>query len=77
MKDNKLIGFSEDIDLSKISGLVDQADGNLIYNCYAICNHRGTLASGHYYAKCKIDGQWFELNDSIVKLISNFVDEDC
>ena len=74
MKDNKLIGFSEDIDLSKISGLVDQADGNLMYNCYAICNHRGTLASGHYYAKCKSEGKWYKLNDEFVTPISGWKD---
>ena len=78
MKDNKLIDFSEDLNLNDIEGLVNpEGDKGLVYECYAICNHRGTLSSGHYYAKCKSGGQWFELNDSNVELISNFVDEDC
>ena len=75
MKDNQEIYFDEHLNLRDIEGLVDpKCKESLTYECYAICNHRDTLDFGHYYAKCKIGGKWFELNDSIVTPISSFVD---
>jgi len=41
------------------------------YNLYGICNHSGSLGSGHYYAYCKNkNSKWYEYNDSIIKEIS-------
>ncbi|VDK72817.1 unnamed protein product [Onchocerca ochengi] len=34
------------------------------YNCFAIANHYGAMASGHYVAYAKNNNQWFSLNDS-------------
>ncbi|MCP9258936.1 Ubiquitin carboxyl-terminal hydrolase 32 [Dirofilaria immitis] len=34
------------------------------YSCFAIANHYGAMASGHYVAYAKNSNQWFSLNDS-------------
>uniref|UniRef100_A0A915Q6R4 ubiquitinyl hydrolase 1 n=1 Tax=Setaria digitata TaxID=48799 RepID=A0A915Q6R4_9BILA len=34
------------------------------YNCFAIANHYGAMASGHYVAYAKNSDQWFSFNDS-------------
>ncbi|OZC06417.1 hypothetical protein X798_06597 [Onchocerca flexuosa] len=34
------------------------------YSCFAIANHYGAMASGHYVAYAKNNNQWFSLNDS-------------
>jgi ubiquitin C-terminal hydrolase len=40
-----------------------------LYSLYGIANHSGTIDFGHYFAYIKIEGNWFEFNDSIVKSI--------
>ena len=40
------------------------------YNLFAISNHSGSLDFGHYYAQCKIENYWYELNDSKVTKLS-------
>ena len=41
-----------------------------IYDLYAICNHRGNLNNGHYYAYCKHkNNKWYNFNDSDIKEI--------
>ncbi|VDK88939.1 unnamed protein product [Litomosoides sigmodontis] len=34
------------------------------YSCFAIANHYGAMASGHYVAYAKNNNQWFSFNDS-------------
>ncbi|XP_019901753.1 ubiquitin carboxyl-terminal hydrolase 31 isoform X2 [Esox lucius] len=48
-----------------------------LYDLYAVCNHHGTMAGGHYTAHCKnsIDGMWYCFDDSDVHAISD--DEVC
>lgn len=43
---------------------------NTKYNLFALSNHSGAIEFGHYYSDCKIEDQWFEFNDSKVKLDS-------
>ena len=42
------------------------------YNLYGVCNHSGTLFSGHYTACCRHphSGDWCEFNDSRVHPVS-------
>jgi ubiquitin carboxyl-terminal hydrolase 8 len=41
-----------------------------IYDLYAICNHKGRLNNGHYYAYCKHkNNKWYSFNDSDIKEI--------
>ncbi|XP_031660428.1 ubiquitin carboxyl-terminal hydrolase 31-like [Oncorhynchus kisutch] len=44
-----------------------------LYDLYAVCNHHGTMAGGHYTAHCKnsIDGMWYCFDDSDVQAISD------
>ncbi|KAJ7984549.1 hypothetical protein DPEC_G00355950 [Dallia pectoralis] len=48
-----------------------------LYDLYAVCNHHGTMAGGHYTAHCKnsIDGMWYCFDDSDVHAMSD--DEVC
>lgn len=40
-----------------------------VYDLYAVCNHTGTLSSGHYTAFCKspVDGRWYHYDDTTVQ----------
>ncbi|KAM4674531.1 ubiquitin carboxyl-terminal hydrolase 43 [Amazona ochrocephala] len=40
-----------------------------LYDLYAVCNHHGSLQSGHYTAYCcnALDGQWYSYDDSRVE----------
>ena len=88
-KKNDLIDFPlEGLDLNKIDGLVDHEGEELLYDCYAICNHHGSLTSGHYWARCRnlYENKWYELNDSGVNELTPdgevsvhelVVDENC
>ena len=40
----------------------------MLYDLYAVSNHYGSLAFGHYTAYCKnqVTGLWYDFNDSSV-----------
>ncbi|XP_055973745.1 ubiquitin carboxyl-terminal hydrolase 43 [Sorex fumeus] len=42
---------------------------DFLYDLYAVCNHHGSLQSGHYTAYCRnsLDGQWYNYDDTIVE----------
>jgi len=43
----------------------------LVYDLYAISNHSGSLAGGHYTAMClHRDGNWYDYNDTVVHPIT-------
>ena len=52
------------------NGIV-QVDNN-IYDLYAVCNHMGSMNSGHYTAFCcnPSNGCWYSYNDNQVDLIT-------
>jgi len=39
------------------------------YSLISICNHVGSMNSGHYYSYCKKNKEWFEYNDLLVRKI--------
>lgn len=45
----------------------------MLYDLYAVSNHYGSLAFGHYtaYAKNHETGQWFDFNDSSVNALGS------
>jgi ubiquitin carboxyl-terminal hydrolase 4/11/15 len=57
------------LDLSKI--VIGKEKVNSIYDLYGIIEHFGGLSYGHYIAKCKNFGKWYEFNDSKVSLIND------
>ena len=73
-KKNDLIDFPlKSLNLRDIEGLVDCEGEELVYDCYAICNHRGTLSSGHYWAKCRNrrNNKWYKLDDANVSKLKS------
>ncbi|VDM41597.1 unnamed protein product [Toxocara canis] len=64
MKSSKVVDFPLwDLDLSQWV-LDPEASDNAKYNCFAIANHYGAMASGHYVAYARNRDQWYAFNDS-------------
>ena len=55
-EDDGITGSTEDID-DKSNGLFKEdtyvEPSKVLYDCYAISNHSGTLGGGHYTAYCR------------------------
>ena len=68
-KDDTFVHFPlEDLDLSKY--IIGYDKDSFKYDLYGICNHRGGVCGGHYYAYVKTPNEsWYEFNDSSVKKI--------
>ncbi|KAJ3115644.1 CSN-associated deubiquitinating enzyme Ubp12, partial [Nowakowskiella sp. JEL0407] len=51
---------------------IEEGDGRLLYDLFAVSNHFGGLGGGHYtaYAKNAVDGEWYNFDDSHVSKIS-------
>lgn len=47
--------------------------GRVIYELFAVCNHMGTVSSGHYTAttKSRQTGQWYMYDDDRVSFIQD------
>ena len=45
--------------------------GNLIYDCFGISNHFGSVGFGHYtaYARNPVDQRWYNFDDSSVSAV--------
>jgi len=58
------------LDLSKH---ILQKSGELMYDCYAISNHYGSLGGGHYtaFAINPLDGKWYSYDDSHVSQVES------
>jgi ubiquitin carboxyl-terminal hydrolase 8 len=69
VKDDTFVHFPlENLDLSKY--VIGYDKESFKYDLYGICNHRGGVHGGHYYAYVKTpNDSWYEFNDSIVKKI--------
>ena len=61
------------LDLSHhVMGQEAQAEGNMIYDCYAVSNHFGQMGFGHYtaYSKNPLTDKWYEFDDSRVSQVN-------
>jgi ubiquitin C-terminal hydrolase len=58
----------ESLDLSPYGSGLHLSTVAPIYDLYAVSNHIGSLAGGHYTAHCRnvSDGKWYTFNDSMV-----------
>lgn len=66
-KDDRRVNFPLDgLDLRKYCRVSKLP---AIYDLYAVSNHFGGLAGGHYTAFAKHEGQWFDLDDATVREI--------
>lgn len=64
VKSCKVVDFPlSELDLSEWCLNPDTVDRSK-YSCFAIANHYGAMASGHYVAYAKNRDQWFVFNDS-------------
>lgn len=71
VKINKVITFEEIIDLkSYCDNDFFNGEINTKYKLFGISNHSGTIDFGHYYSYTKVGDNWYEFNDSFVKLIN-------
>lgn len=61
------ISFSTQININKYCDEIKNYD-ECNYSLFGINNHCGSIDFGHYYAKCKINDQWYEFNDSNVSI---------
>ena len=43
---------------------------NSLFSLYGVCNHIGTINSGHYYSYCKHNGDWYNYDDDNISKIS-------
>lgn len=65
-KNESLVEFPlNTLELSRYSN----KNTNIIYELFAVCNHTGTMHSGHYTAICKhpISKKWVEFDDKIIR----------
>lgn len=58
-----------------VSSVSSPADSNANYDLYAVSNHFGSMAGGHYTAACKVDlpggrEQWYNFNDDAVSKLA-------
>ena len=45
------------------------SQSNCIYSLISVCNHIGSMNSGHYFSYCKKNRDWYEYNDLLVRKI--------
>ncbi|KAA6425209.1 MAG: ubiquitin carboxyl-terminal hydrolase 2-like [Trebouxia sp. A1-2] len=58
-----------------VSDVSSPADSNASYDLYAVSNHYGSMAGGHYTAACRVGlaggrEQWYSFNDDAVSKLS-------
>jgi len=64
-KINDFLGFPLTLDMRSYASSSDTNNNNLEYELQAVINHHGESGSrGHYYLYLKINGSWYEFDDS-------------
>ena len=41
-----------------------------VFSLYGVCNHIGSINSGHYYSYCKHNEDWYNYDDDNISIIS-------
>ena len=68
-KNQRMVDFPLD-ELDMRPYVIGYDQHKYIYDCYAVCNHSGTMSGGHYTAYVKNEnGKWYHFNDSVVTCI--------
>ena len=73
---NTMFAWSQGLKLNQfVSSVSSPADSNANYDLYAVSNHYGSMAGGHYTAACRVglpEGreQWYNFNDDAVSKLS-------
>ena len=68
-KNQRLIDFPlEELDMRKY--VIGYEKDKYVYDCYAVCNHSGSVHGGHYTAYVRnANNKWYHFNDNMVKEI--------
>jgi ubiquitin carboxyl-terminal hydrolase 8 len=66
-KINTFIDIPYNLDLQKYCVGYDKK--NSLFSLYAVCNHIGSMNSGHYYSYCKHNNNWYNFDDNSVRKI--------
>ena len=72
----RLLAWLQGLKLNQfVSSASSPSESNANYDLYAVSNHYGSMAGGHYTAACRVglpDGkeQWFNFNDDTVSKLS-------
>jgi len=66
---NKHLNTSSSFQSSEINAVSLDPKYNM-YNLNSVVIHSGSAGGGHYYSYVKVDGNWYEFNDSTVSKIS-------
>lgn len=69
-KINRLINYPKTLDMTKYTSSYNVEKR---YELYAVCNHFGSMGGGHYTASARVNGKWYNFNDSHVTPISEVV----
>lgn len=69
-KINKLIDYPKTLNMTKYTS---SSNVEKRYELYAVCNHFGSMGGGHYTASARVNGKWYNFNDSMVTPISEVV----
>lgn len=68
-KNNCVVEFSEKLNIKKYIDTECGYGKECEYELYGVGNHSGNIDFGHYFAYVKLNGNWYEFNDSIVSKI--------
>lgn len=68
-KIRETVDFPHILDISAY--IVGKKKENGTYKLKAVGNHLGNLGSGHYFAYCQEDDEWFEYNDENISKIQS------
>ena len=64
-----MVEFSEKLNIKKYIDTECGYGKECEYELYGVGNHSGNIDFGHYFAYVKLNGNWYEFNDSIVSKI--------
>ena len=67
-KNECIIHFSEDLNMKEFCDETINTN-DLNFKLFGIINHIGSIEYGHYFSTIKIDSNWYEFNDSVVRKI--------
>jgi len=69
-KINDFLGFPLTLDMRSYVSSSDTNNNSLEYELQAVINHNGGPGCGHYYLYLKINGSWYEFDDSEVTQVN-------
>ena len=69
-KNISIIKFDKILDLTRFTNCTNKNNNNS-YKLFATIHHNGTISYWNYYSLICIEDQWYEFNDSHVRVMEN------